>query len=263
MGWALARRLFYVVILFVILIMAAIFFAIPYLNQPPTCTDRKQNGLENGVDCGGGCEFVCASDVNEIQVEWQRALPSRNGEAVLVAYLNNQNKTIGIKNASYRFRLYDSKGSTVATKEGQTYIPANSQMAFFEGPVDIGNREVSKVTFEFTEPLKYSRVTYSTALTAVEVIETDYTENNGPRLTVKVRNNEKKQFENIPVVVILYNKDGNAILSSKSVIDILPPEGDAELFFAWPVTLDEQVTDIDVLPLFNQFEIDAANTKNR
>lgn len=263
MDWATSRRLFYIIIFFAILVMAGIFFAIPYFNKPPTCFDGKQNGLENGIDCGGACEFVCKFEANEVQVDWQRALPSRNGQVVLVAYLDNHNKTLGIKNAPYRFRIYDSNGSTIASKEGETYVPANSQMAFFDGPVDIGTREVSKVTFEFTEPLNYSRVSTSTALIAAQVVDTDFTNEGGPKLTIKIRNNEKKQFDSVPVVVVLYNKDGNAVLSSRSVVDILPPEGDAELYFAWPITLDEQITDIDVLPLFNQFEIDKQNTKNR
>ena len=48
-------------------------------NPVPTCFDKKQNGAEVGVDCGGGCNLFCSSQITPLRVVWAKAFPEAKG----------------------------------------------------------------------------------------------------------------------------------------------------------------------------------------
>lgn len=250
MDFASSRRLFFILI-FALLIGATAFILIrPYFNRPPTCFDNKKNGTEMGIDCGGSCKYLCSESVKQVPVEWSRSFLNKNKTVDMVAHFSNQNKTAGVEKADYRFVVYGRNGQTLLTKEGSTFIPANTKVIVYEGPFSVGNQEPYTTTFEWTSPLKFSTVPPAESLLHLDTLKTDLKTEGGVTLTALVGNSTTATFSRLPVYVVLYNTEGNAILASRTLIDSLAPEETTELYFSWNYDLKEKVGDIEIVPAF-------------
>ncbi len=232
MDWASRRKLAFLSALFVIIFGGAVLLIIPFFNRPPTCSDGKKNAAEAGVDCGGSCQYLCVEQVVPLELVWVRALESGPKRVNLVAYLRNENKTAGIQKASYKFTVYDNKGDVVTIKEGTTDVAANGNIAIFAGPVDIGERRVQSTTFEWTSPLYFSTLSEKSLSSKIETIDTKLTtDSSGTQLYATLRNSTRLEYRSVPVVVILYNKEDNALLVSRTVLDRLLPEEKTDISF--------------------------------
>src|SRR5688572_30060791 len=105
MTWSMRRQVIYASILIAFLVIVGTIILYPKLNKPPTCTDRKQNGDELGVDCGGACALACLQVVEPISILWSRAFQVVPGRYNVVAYLENKNKNAVVQKIHYRFRF--------------------------------------------------------------------------------------------------------------------------------------------------------------
>ena len=59
MTWAAKRQLQYLSGFLAIILVIVLIIIAPYLRSDPTCFDGKQNGNEEGIDCGGSCDLIC------------------------------------------------------------------------------------------------------------------------------------------------------------------------------------------------------------
>jgi hypothetical protein len=108
MSWASRRQFQYIGGLVAFLAIIALIIAWPTITRKPTCTDGKQNGGENGVDCGGSCQKICNADVSEPIVLWSRAFPVTGNIYNLVSFVENRNKEAAVMQVSYEFRIYST-----------------------------------------------------------------------------------------------------------------------------------------------------------
>lgn len=255
MDWAARKRAKYFIVISVIGIAVAAVFILPIINRPATCNDNKQNNTEAGVDCGGSCRYLCASQTSLPQILWTRALPSASKRVALVTYLKNQNKTAGVQAAKYKFTVYDSKGKVIAIKEGETQIPANGNIAIFAGPIDIGERKVQSTLFEWTTPLYFSSISEKAIISNIETVDTKLElSSTTTSLKATLRNTTRLAYSKTPVVAILYDNDDNALLASRTILDELVSEDKAEVFFSWNILPIKDIARIEILPYFSQFE---------
>jgi hypothetical protein len=255
MDWATQKKMKYYILL-VVMVLGIIFaIAFPILTREPTCTDKKQNGTETGVDCGGGCPYICKSDIVPLEVEWSRALPSGDRRVNVVAYIKNNNLTYAVPEAKYKFTLYDTKGGIIQTKEGVTSIPANTTLPVFAGPIDIGERSVQSTTFEWVGTFNFSRQSDKTFASYIEVIDTTLeTASTTTTLSAKLKNKNRIEHTNVPVVAIIYDKDENAALVSRTVLDSVIGEGETEAVFFWSVPFIGTASKIEIVPIVSDFK---------
>lgn len=254
MDWATRKRLIYFVVLALLVLGLIVFVGYSLLNRPPTCSDNKQNGTELGIDCGGQCAYLCASNVTPLRVLWVRALPARPKEVNLVAYLQNQNKTARVAKADYKFTVYDDKAKVVYTKEGSAEITPNGNVAIFVSPINIGERKVQRTLFEWTSPLLFTEADPKNLESKLITIDTKLTTESGTELIAKLENPTRLAYRNVPVVAILYGKEGNALLASRTVLDDVEPNAKVDAFFSWKAVPTETVERIEILPYFEEVE---------
>ena len=138
MSWALRRQLFYIGILIVFFSAFGFLVVSPRLSEVPSCTDKKQNGDEAGVDCGGSCSLACNFEVDEISVLWSRVFQVVPGRYNAVAYLENHNQKSAISKIKYRFRFSDKDNVYIGKREGETFIPPEGKFAVFEVGIGVG-----------------------------------------------------------------------------------------------------------------------------
>ncbi len=247
--WSARRQVLYGSI-FSIIVLAIV--GIPsyfyFFDKPETCMDQKQNQNETGVDCGGVCARACIADVLPEPIQlWARAFKVSGGIHNLVAYVQNANINYVANPAEYVFKAYDKDNVLVGLRIGRTAVPPVKSFPIFEPGFDAGLREISKVQFEFTEPLVWKR--FQSTRPELTVSETRLRNaSTTPRIDTDLVNNTLVRYENIEVIAIVYGSGENAIASSRTIVPVLGSQSKAELVFTWPVAFAEAVTKIDIIP---------------
>ncbi len=245
-SWAQQRRLIYgSSVTIVILGVAAV---IGYLSfyKAPTCFDGLKNGDELGIDCGGSCVKMCASSFIQPRVLWTRFEQISPGILNVASMIENLNVSGEAFRAPYHLKLYDNQGILITEYDDTFTIPPGRNTLAFRGDIDIGSRIPATAQFTFTGIPDWHR--RDDPLAYLVVIDKQYSEDNaGSYLTVKLNNTSVRGLGKISVYAILYDKSGNAIGFSRTVMDGIAAGGTAVAPFTWPTSHHGAVVSTDVL----------------
>ncbi len=250
------RRIFIVIGVIFLLILIALFVRIENDKKVNvSCFDGLQNGLETGVDCGGECAKVCIEEVNNLVVWWERPFKVANGVYNAVAYIENQNLYSGIQQLNYEFRLYDKDNILVTQPiSGSTFVEANKRSAVFVSGINTGDNDAYTAFFHINSVQNWSRVDQDYSHTLFTITNPVLSnQDTAPKLSASVQNDSFINFEDIPVVAILYNKEDNAIASSQTFLDSLNQGDTTQVFYSWPEPFGDSVSRIEIIPRVNPY----------
>lgn len=257
MTWAFKRQAFYLGVLILFFLTFGFLIISPQLNKAPSCFDRKQNGTETGVDCGGACALACLAQVDPISVLWARAFRVVPGRYNAVAYLENHNKNIAIQKINYKFRFADENNVYIGKREGSAFIPPSGKFAIFEPGIDIGYSIPIYTTFEFTQTPEWLTVSLE-KINQLKVLVSNINltgEETSPRLSAIIKNNSLFTIGEIDVVAILYDINHNAVSASRTYIDKLSGGEVKDINFTWPELLPAKVVAKEIIPMYNIFSV--------
>lgn len=257
MTWALKRQFIYIAILILFILGVAALIIYPQFKKEPTCFDRKQNGVETGVDCGGICLKACLAQVDPVSVLWARSFKVVDGRYNAVAYLENHNPNTAIKKINYRFRFADANNIFIGKRDGSTYIPPSGKFAIFEPGVGVGNSIPVYTTFEFTQVPEWTFVSQE-KLNQLKVLVSDINlvdEDKSPVLSAVVKNDSFFTIENIDVVAILYDESHNAISASRTYLKKMSGEESKDVHFTWPEAFSSKVVKKEIIPMYDIFSV--------
>ena len=254
LGWGARRQLLIVSGILGIIILIAGIILYPKFNQAPTCFDGKMNGTEQGIDCGGACQRICASQTADVVVKWARPFQVTKTVASVIAYIENPNVHAAARDVPYQFKLYDSDHQFIAERSGTTYIAPNGTSAIFEGGIQVGSRVPVFVSFNFTsDPLW---VAVDPRIDTIRVIAHDSLLTDAdtkPRLGATITNTSQLySLDNVDVIGILYDANDNAVGASQTIVQGLGPQTYAPVYFTWqqpfssPAVRNEIITRYDV-----------------
>lgn len=247
-SWARQRKALYASIVVIILIA---FIGIPgflHFYKAPTCFDGVKNGDEQGVDCGGSCEKLCQSSFLSPSVAWARFSEVAPSLYNIAAYLVNPNIEGEAKNVPYHLALYDDRGILITDTTGTVTLPPHRNTLAFQGAITTGKRVPAKALFEFTAPPVWYK--QADTLQNLTISGKDYNEDeSSASLVVTLGNNSVDPIGRLTVYAILYDKDGNALGFSKTIVDEVPGKGTATAPFTWPESFNNKVISIEVLPV--------------
>lgn len=240
-SWSTRRKAVYSSIILGVLVLVTLGVFLIWYYEPPTCFDSKKNGDETGVDCGGTCTLLCHSDALSPIILWQRVFKVSPGVYNVVAYVQNPNVNSEVKKAPYTFSVFNSRGTLLAKRSGTTFIPPNKKFAVFEGALTISSGVPTRVVFEFNEPLVWkisARETPEIVVKSAELIKADST----PRIDAILQNNSIIDARNVEAVVIVSDEKGNALGSSKTVVEKIPKSSEATVVFTWPAPFEAETS---------------------
>ncbi len=255
MSWAARRQLTILFGLLVIIggILYWIFY--PVFHVVPTCFDRKQNGTETGIDCGGTCAIVCTNSVAPIAVKFSRSFAITPTVYNALAYVENPNVGEAIYSIDYAFKLYDDKHSFITERDGTTYISDNGPGAIIETGIQVGNRTPAYTTFTFSTTPVFARI--PDRAKSAKVLADPGTLRDldtRPKLDTAIHNASGLFYlDNIDVAAILYDADGNAVGVSKTFVDHLDPAGTSDIHFTWQNTFTSMPVRNEIIPSYNAF----------
>lgn len=255
MTWAERRKLTYGGGLFLVVAIIAAMIVSQFTKVTPSCFDKKKNGTEVGVDCGGGCLQYCENELEQPKVRWYRSFEISPGVVHAVAYIEHSYPGAAARTVPYQFRLYDAKNSLIVEKKGVTMIGPMGRSAIVEALIPTGNNTVATTRFSFTAPVPWEKID---PMFSQVVIKTDRTVlerfTGGTRLTATLENKNRFSFKDMEVVAVLYDDRDNAVTVSKTIVSSLPALGTDVVYFTWPEQINpKSIRRIEVIPRINPF----------
>jgi len=234
----------------IIVILSGIGVGIYYafLHDAPSCSDRRQNQDEEGIDCGGVCTRICLASLAAPQVTFVRPVVSGPGRTDVIAYIENPNLSAKAEAAHYTIELYDANNAVVATKEGTVDLPPLRTPLFvpnfFSGEqttlrafLTIDSASLDWFDYEDT------RVILTTRDVVVEHPDTL------PRIKATLENPSTKSFKNVKVVITVFDEENNAIAASQTVVPQIRAEGEADVVFTWNAPFIGTPARQEILPI--------------
>ncbi len=131
MSWSSRRRSLYFLIFFIAVAAIAGGILYSFFYEAPTCTDGIQNGMEEGVDCGGGCPIICSFSAAEPIVHFSRLFEIIPGVYTVVALVENPNPSVAAYDLPYTFKLRGTDSILVKEEKGVMYLPAKGVVPVF------------------------------------------------------------------------------------------------------------------------------------
>lgn len=240
-----ARRKFFYFSIFALAALAIIAGFVWYFWPQPNCSDGKQNGTEEGVDCGGSCA-PCLGEVKDISTLWVRAFKVQENYYDVAALVENPNLNAGLPSVKYQFKLYDANNIVLAVREGQTFINPGEKQVIVEGGIFAGSRSPKYAYIEFESVKNWEYIKKEKSF--LSVVKKDFINFPSPRLSVEIKNESVADIENVSVAAILYDASGNAQGVSLTKIDAISSESTRPAFFTWPQPFSEEPSSIEVTP---------------
>jgi len=240
LSWAMKRRTLYLggLVLTLLIIISIPAFFLFY--KQPTCSDGEHNGDEAGVDCGGSCALFCPFQVIEPSIIWSRAFEIKDGVYSAVAYVENPNTNAATEEVNYNFELYDNKNILIAERKGRTFLPQGTIIPIFEGGITVGDRMPARTFFDFISVPRWYRV--ENEVNPLRISDKSLTgENTSPRVSARLSNTSVRDVSDIEVVATIFNALGNAIASSRTIVDTLQKNESIDLVFTWPKPLTKEL----------------------
>jgi hypothetical protein len=246
MTWSGRRKFIYIlssIALLLVVIGVPSFFA---FKKVPSCFDNKQNQNEQGVDCGGECMRLCKASMLPVAINWQRPFKVSDSVYTATAYLNNPNNAEAF-NVPYTFTLYDSNNEIITTREGTAYIPAKKNIALVETGIGVGEKIPLRTLFELKNDFDWFMVMRQQPELTHKYQRVPSIL--GETITATISNPAFDEVKQVRVTVIVYDTQGNAMASSKTVIMNLRGESEQAVSFTWPEKFTKSVGKIEVIPI--------------
>ena len=242
--WAFWRRTQYIVgvCIFFALIGTGMYYG--FLYESATCFDNSQNADERGVDCGGACTRICPFDTLPPKVLWAKSFRVTQGQYNAVAYIENKNITAGTPELKYKFSLYDGDG-LITERSGTTVMPPDSVYPIFEGRIETGSRVPTQTFIELEDaelwlPADKGRKQFEVKARQLKGADSR------PRLTAEIYNNELIEANDVEIVATIFDSRGNALTSSRTVVEQFPSRSTQDVIFTWPEPIARTLRSCDV-----------------
>lgn len=230
MNWAIKQKLLTLSTLgfiFVILLTPFIFFI---FNEQPSCFDGKQNGVEKGVDCGGGCEFLCEHQVKNITVDFTQYVLTGDRSDV-VAQISNPNKDADAVNVQYVINLYTAGGDLLTQHHDKIAIPHGSSRAIFVPGILGGVHEKARAFLDIKNA-EYQKAANESV--RIKTLNFSWSRlDSQPKLKAVIRGDGVQNLRRIPVIVIVFNSDNEVMAVSQTVVDQVQSRTEKEIVFTW------------------------------
>lgn len=246
--WSQKRKKTILGVIALLVLIPISFIAFKIFYKPATCSDDKQNQNEKGIDCGGVCELFCREETASPVILWQRLFRISDGVYSAAAYIQNPNLGAGAKKVPYRMRVYDEKGVSMYERIGTVDIHPKYSFPIIEAGLLVGERIPTRMTFEFLEDPEWIRES-DELLPLTVTNESLSNETTVPRIQATLQNNTVRNIEKVPVAVIVYDNNNNAIAVSKTVVDVVPGSSEAKVVFTWPEPMPRAVLRSEIIIL--------------
>jgi len=258
----------------ILLIVFAVLILLSSRFQPKEdpCYNGKLDFGEDEIDCGGICSTSCLPPekppiVEDVKIEWARALKDGNNNYDLVAKIYNTNRHWGAASVNYKFLVYDNSNEVIDVIRGNTYVVP---LGFSDGKgikyVIENNyaydKEIAKVDFEL-DNFRWSEVKDILELPelgvdTIIVKDKEYgkvASGNGYYYVYGVTDNTSKySFRTVDIYAVLYDEKNEPIAAGKTDQWTVGAGGGWEFRIFWNDKFDREVSSVDYVAETNIYD---------
>jgi len=184
----------------------------------PSCTDKKQNQEEEGVDCGGQCVSCAVQSVAPLTTVGEvRVFGTRGGGAALLGRVENPNTTVGASRFSYRFTIYDSVGKVKEEITGKDSIFEAEDRYLYETNITTPFEEIGYALLALED------VTWEEGRNALKprlVLEDIATVNDprGIRVSGVLKNETLGSIREVKVIALIFDAFGGERFAAQTLV---------------------------------------------
>lgn len=251
-SWAHRRKWVYGIGFVIAVVLLGIYVFRDTIFPTPTCFDKKQNGYETGVDCGGTCSLRCAQDIIPLSVVWAQAVPTSTSTYDLIALISNKNIDNAPHQAVYTFTVYGADGKKFMETKGTTIVPVDGDFPVIKQNVSLPSPSVT-VSATISNNIPHYKVLENPTQPTIRVTNTRYEPGTIPRVYATVVNTKRVALRNVPVRAILYSGDGNVFAVGETIIPDLPKESSKEVVFTWRSAFKDAPVKTSIVPILDPF----------
>ena len=216
LSWAAKRQLIILVILAIIILLVFSVVIYSFIKKTLSTDDVSSPAV-----------------AQDISILWERVFASREGSVDAAALLENPNRNFGAKKFVYTFRIYDKNNILIVIKENETFINPGEKFIVFEPNISVQNREPRKTIFEIRS-LNWESMEPMPILQIDTLSKNILFDNEMPRAELTIKNQANKSYDNIEAVLVLFSASGDAVATSRTVIDQILIGEEKRLVFTWP-----------------------------
>ncbi len=245
MDWYTKRKVLLLSVFILILLSSIVYLFRGVIFPAPTCNDGKKNGIELGIDCGGSCLLVCASEYKPLTVSLARAIKTAPGVYDILILIDNPNLNMSPKMLSVVVDLYDNNGKNFKTLRSVSPAFSGSEIPVFNQNLEAEN--ISNVIARI-EPYEMYRSNggYTVKLKSFTYEKKSNSTDLDIFYTSPYRDNITDTFISM---IVAYNSLGNVVGFTQSEIKGLSADKAGEVFVSLPYRTEGDIAKIEFVPL--------------
>lgn len=256
----------------IISVYAAIFVVLVllvylWIKPKATCFDGIKNQNEQGIDCGGVCSTQCENIKAEDLIVNESGLVDGGITGQVDAYgkITNPNNIFGSSEFQYEFKLKDSSGQVIASRQGAEFILPGESKYVVENNIEIGSGIPGSVEF-FVSGAKWVEFKDYFEKPQLKVVNKSYNPiTNGigfSEATALLKNESPYDFSVIKLQVILKDDSGKPMALNSTLMNAVKAGENRDFTVSWPNKFPGSVGNMEVQPEVNIFNSEAFSQDN-
>jgi hypothetical protein len=234
------KQLIYGTLYLVIWIL--IFFAVyrSFFYTAPSCFDGKQDQNETGVDCGGVCAKACIpTNLNTISaITNPSVFASSPGHYTLLGQVANANPGYAAQTFTYEFDLYDAEGTLIGIVPGESFMYSAETKYLIAPNIAVATDTVDHATLNVVDIAWTPGETMGHVPNWGPQGEPQVIGSNFASSTITVdgalTDDDLAAFNNILIVAIFKDANGNPIGASQTEVDSIQPNQTVDFSVSYP-----------------------------
>src|SRR3989344_1208469 len=219
-----------------LVIFGAIIGGTYWYKTKPTCFDGRQNGQEEGVDCGTlACGKACSVAIKEIKIQTAEFVTAKDGISEAVMEIYNPNVGQAIADGAHTLIFEDFSGNETKRFEGNKfYIFPGQTKLIVRGNIP-GIPAGSKMRIEL-ESINW-RETGDLPNAAFAVRQEALLPGIQSSYEAVVSNNSDYDFKKVDVAVVVRDSSGNLVTAVTTNIQTFLARTNRSFKVSWPFEL--------------------------
>lgn len=238
-----------IVIIAFALIFGVLFFILYAIFAPPaTCSDKKQNQNEKGIDCGGPCAPCKVLQTADLNVQETSFVFGGNATYDVVSKIYNPNDSVGAKKFQYTFSLKDAQGKVIATRTGSNFIlPVDSKYVVELGLKTENDAAPAAAEIVITDPEWTPMGELEKPQLGIFNKKFDRSPSGvGSEAQGLLRNESSYDLNKISLVIILRGADGKILGINTTEKNVVRVNEERDFRLNWPYALSGNVQKMEV-----------------
>ncbi|TSC81649.1 MAG: Uncharacterized protein G01um101420_931 [Parcubacteria group bacterium Gr01-1014_20] len=233
-------------LLLIIFILGWAYFS--YLKPEPSCSDKKKNQNEEGIDCGGICGNFCFPvDFRPIELIRDPSFFKVDSKHVsLIAEIQNPNGHLATTNFSFEFKVFGKSETPIKIISGESFLYSGEIKTIVAPNVEVDLSKVERVEFIPARSLWIEDINFPRPNFKLQNKKTSFL---GGNIVAEgnIINGESQVFGEVEVIAVFKNQARTKVGVSRTVITNFKPDETRNFSIIHPLVENVDLSATEIL----------------